>query len=373
MTVFNIESTSNSVLENLIVLQPAPTYDYGIGKYHDYADPEGKFGHKILNLNFSSSVYNANFLKNLASAIPDNFTGLVLGPLDSINTADIAYFLSRIPTTIKAISLDAFTFNKRTAKEIARIFSALPPHLISFAGWNKFLENMTNQELILLAQSLPMDRLLGLLIGMNINHPFRTLITTTHQDSIISLVSQRLGNAPTSVVTKYLLNFDEGIIQAIARNTYIPSIPRPILLEKMLAAQNHLDAALETLAEKRTEFYLQNELIPFNTAKRLHQTLERLVEDYHQGPQSERAYNAFKTKCESYIEDARPLLENDVGVKQILANIALAIAGLGIFYLLAIVINKAVNGNFLFFPPTDAKSNINVINESLNQFAPEGL
>jgi hypothetical protein len=59
----------------------------------------------------------------------------------------------------------------------------------------------------------------------------------------------------------------------------------------------------------------------------------------------------FVKRCNLAIKKAQPVLENIRGWKLILGNIALAIVGIGIGYLVAGIVNKALTGNFLFFRP----------------------
>lgn len=63
---------------------------------------------------------------------------------------------------------------------------------------------------------------------------------------------------------------------------------------------------------------------------------------------------AFKQECLDDIKYARPELEKHRGWKQLLANLAFAIMGMGVFYMIAGVINKAITGNFLFFKTDSA-------------------
>lgn len=74
--------------------------------------------------------------------------------------------------------------------------------------------------------------------------------------------------------------------------------------------------------------------------------------------------NTFKNSCHIAIKVARPELEKHRGVKQVLGNLALAIIGLGVFYLIAGLINKAGTGNFLFFK-TDSAKKIDQLEQSV--------
>lgn len=62
----------------------------------------------------------------------------------------------------------------------------------------------------------------------------------------------------------------------------------------------------------------------------------------------------FKRRCIEAIKTARPELERHRGWKQVLGNLALAVIGLGVFYVAAVLINKATTGKFLFFKTDSA-------------------
>lgn len=73
----------------------------------------------------------------------------------------------------------------------------------------------------------------------------------------------------------------------------------------------------------------------------------------------------FKNKCTEAIEVARPKLEKHRGWKQVLGNLALAVVGVGVLYVIAVLINKAVTGNFLFFK-TDSANKIDQLEQSIS-------
>lgn len=102
-------------------------------------------------------------------------------------------------------------------------------------------------------------------------------------------------------------------------------------------------------------------------ADRLKQAKERYVNN-----PSEASYQDFSADCTSIVSDARrsPELQNHQQAQQwnqILGNIALAVVGLGVLYLVAAVINKCITGNFLFFQP---KASLQAIETSVSALAP---
>ncbi len=77
---------------------------------------------------------------------------------------------------------------------------------------------------------------------------------------------------------------------------------------------------------------------------------------------------AFRTICIQEINTARTILETHHGWKQVLSNVGLAIAGLGIGYVLAGLINKKTTGNFLFFG-ADFPKKLDVLENTVVQIA----
>jgi hypothetical protein len=100
----------------------------------------------------------------------------------------------------------------------------------------------------------------------------------------------------------------------------------------------------------------------------LRKDLTKASEPYYSNP-TEESYKQFQKECNDYIKQARPTLETHRGWKQILGNIGLAILGLGVLYLAAAGINKALNGNFLFFKTKSAEIVDNIEN-NVNQMKP---
>jgi hypothetical protein len=76
----------------------------------------------------------------------------------------------------------------------------------------------------------------------------------------------------------------------------------------------------------------------------------------------------FKKECTAAVNKARPELEKHRGWKQFLGNLALAIAGLGVLYVVAGLIHKATTGNFLFFK-TDSASKLDKLDQAIEFIA----
>ncbi|MDP3268060.1 MAG: hypothetical protein Q8M40_03340 [Legionella sp.] len=89
---------------------------------------------------------------------------------------------------------------------------------------------------------------------------------------------------------------------------------------------------------------------------------------YSNADHGEMSMSDFKNKWIAEINNARPALEKHRGMKQILGNLALAVAGLGVFYVAAGLINLMATGgrNFLFFKTNTAK----ILDQLENQISP---
>lgn len=98
-----------------------------------------------------------------------------------------------------------------------------------------------------------------------------------------------------------------------------------------------------------------------NCAHRLYETIHA---HYDHWINKEITNQTFQTQCSQAIDTARPELEKHRGWKQLLGNLMLAIVGLGVFYVAAGLINKAVTGHFLFFK-TDSQQKIDQLEHTL--------
>ena len=86
-------------------------------------------------------------------------------------------------------------------------------------------------------------------------------------------------------------------------------------------------------------------------ANKLHQSLSDAYRTYSKSAQKEVGFNSFYEDAMSAINRAKNELATYHKWKHILTNIALAVAGLGVGYLVAITANKLINGHLTFFRP----------------------
>ncbi|WP_342220267.1 hypothetical protein [Rickettsiella endosymbiont of Miltochrista miniata] len=69
----------------------------------------------------------------------------------------------------------------------------------------------------------------------------------------------------------------------------------------------------------------------------------------------------YQSRALQIIDETRPVLEQHRGFKEILINLIILIATLGT----AFIVNKVVNGHFLFFQKTDSAKQLDVISQTL--------
>lgn len=77
----------------------------------------------------------------------------------------------------------------------------------------------------------------------------------------------------------------------------------------------------------------------------------------------------YATDCQALIDTSKENFAHHRNINYILANVALAIAGLGVVYLAACIVNLAVTqgNNFLFFKETKTSSLVRAVEENLNE------
>jgi len=93
--------------------------------------------------------------------------------------------------------------------------------------------------------------------------------------------------------------------------------------------------------------------------------LNKNAQLYFEGTLNVKNFSALSLLA---LEKAKPMLEKYRGWKEVFGNIALLIAGLGVGYIIAGLINKAATGNFLFFK-TDSAHKLDKLQHGIEQIA----
>ena len=94
--------------------------------------------------------------------------------------------------------------------------------------------------------------------------------------------------------------------------------------------------------------------------------LDSYVSEFEQG---NLGYSAFRQQVTDAVRKCQPHIKSDISCRQILLNILLAVAGLGVFYVAAATLNHKHNGSFLFFNQESLQRNVHKVKVSL----PEGM
>ena len=138
---------------------------------------------------------------------------------------------------------------------------------------------------------------------------------------------------------------------------------KPTVITLSELHQYFLSQLLE-IKTKEKDLRINGHIVAANYAKDLYKT----VKDKHKELTEEKIdIQTFKNSCTDAIKVARPELEKHRGWKQVLGNLALAVVGVGVLYVIAGLINKAVTGNFLFFK-TDSANKIDQLEQSIKSF-----
>ena len=118
------------------------------------------------------------------------------------------------------------------------------------------------------------------------------------------------------------------------------------------------------------ELYRRGEKNAGAAALRLHNGLKKAGVMYFDDTlnYTPATYDTFKTTCDEILQKERPELEQHRGWKKFLGNLGLFIAGLGIIFLVATIINKAITGKFLFFS-TNSATKIDAIEDVIKKAA----
>lgn len=126
--------------------------------------------------------------------------------------------------------------------------------------------------------------------------------------------------------------------------------------------QSYFSLCLEQIQSKARALQKRGETQAAECAQELHSDVS---DYYHDLITNKIDTETFAARCYAAIDFARPELETHRGWKQVLGNLALAVVGLGVLYVMAGLINKATTGNFLFFK-TDSANKVDQLEQAVN-------
>ena len=128
-----------------------------------------------------------------------------------------------------------------------------------------------------------------------------------------------------------------------------------------------IEIQLDTLFNKADDLTNRGFNDAGNVVHELIFNLKKLNRTYFQEKKIEKAeeYKKYKFAAINIIDGARPLLEQHRGYKEILTNLAALILTLGI----AFIVNKTVNGHFLFFQKTNSSEHLDKLDQCLSQLS----
>lgn len=117
-------------------------------------------------------------------------------------------------------------------------------------------------------------------------------------------------------------------------------------------SQQYFLSQLKEIRTKRYDLILKDHHSAASCAEQLYTTIKSGHKYLTDGTIN---IQSFKQLCTQAINTHRPELEKHRGWKQLLGNLALAVAGMGVLYCVAGLINKAATGRFLFFKADSTK------------------
>lgn len=127
---------------------------------------------------------------------------------------------------------------------------------------------------------------------------------------------------------------------------------------------------LETVLEKAQDLYDRGYMDEADKAQQLVNNIVNAFNEHLMDSTEANNVQLFKQVCNDYVVDAQNTLAIHRGINHILANVALAIAGIGIFYAAACVMNKVKTGNWFFFQETDSVKKIEPLAASISTINP---
>ena len=127
--------------------------------------------------------------------------------------------------------------------------------------------------------------------------------------------------------------------------------------------QKYFLPQLKEIETKEQDLRSRGHITAADCALNLHNTLKEKHNEFVEGKIDTQT---FKNSCTDAINTARPELEKHRGWKQVLGNLALAVVGLGVLYVVAGLINKVATGSFLFFK-TDSANKLDKLDQAIGR------
>ncbi|BBB15772.1 uncharacterized protein RVIR1_13250 [Candidatus Rickettsiella viridis] len=135
-----------------------------------------------------------------------------------------------------------------------------------------------------------------------------------------------------------------------------------LLVEVSNASLDCLFIQLKVIKKKADELEKRGYHQAAVCAETLYTKIKNSAEDFDKKKISTQT---FREQCFQAIQTAKPELEKHRGWKQVLGNLALAILGLGIFYVAAGLIHKGISGKFLFFNNTNSAKKLATLDKTI--------
>ena len=128
----------------------------------------------------------------------------------------------------------------------------------------------------------------------------------------------------------------------------------------VLLAYADIEIQLDVLFKKSADLFYRGHHLAGNEAKGLVFDLKNLNRWYFKEKRMD--YDEYQSKALRIIQKAKPELEKHRGYKKLLGNLVVLILTLGT----AFIINKALNGHYLFFQKTDSAKQLDKISQTLD-------
>ena len=166
------------------------------------------------------------------------------------------------------------------------------------------------------------------------------------------------------------INAFEGI-QLLNNIPSTPKNPKPVSAKNIQLQIDNIIEHLEALRLKNQDLRKRGFKELGREYSQLADQIETKIKEFQNMKPDARKKNIITwiDECQNLIDPVKTKMGNNRDANYILANLGLAIAGLGLFYLIAIACNKASSGNWLFFSKPKSVVLAENLEEGLQQVA----